>query len=453
MRLLLQLPYPGYLRMYGSTVAELAGRGHEVLLAYDTEKHRDPAASLIEALAGVSLVGPVGWDGTGARRIASTLRLGADYLRFLDPRFAGAPYLRERMERFAPMHVRRLAARPWARRVAPAAVRAFVAAERVIAPDPATLASLRRFSPDVVVVSPLVARGMSSVRQTDTVKAARKLGIPVGAAIGSWDHLTTKGAVKALPDALFVWNEIQAEEAVELHRVPRKRIVTTGAQLFDQWFAREPSRSREEFAAEAGLEPAEPIVLYVGSSPNITEAAREESFVREWIDAVRGAPGLGAAGILVRPHPGNMGHWSGVDLGRGAAVLPTVRPEIPMSDADEALYFDSIHHAAAVVGINTSAIIESLVQRRPVLTVRADAFRETQEGTLHFHYLLPGSGGAVQAAGSLAEHARQLSEVVARPEDVRDRIDAFLASFVRPHGLDRPATPVLADAIEALARP
>ena len=30
--------------------------------------------------------------------------------------------------------------------------------------------------------------------------------------------------------------------------------------------------------------------------------------------------------------------------------------------------------------------------------------------------------------------------------------EAFLLAFVRPHGLDRPATPIVADAIEAAAR-
>ena len=38
-------------------------------------------------------------------------------------------------------------------------------------------------------------------------------------------------------------------------------------------------------------------------------------------------------------------------------------------EADEALYDDSIHHAAAVVGVNTSAIRSSFIQRRQVLTI------------------------------------------------------------------------------------
>ena len=451
LRILVQLPYPGYLRIYGSTIRLLAERGHTVLLAYDlSEKRRDSGAADAEALAGVEPVQPLAWSPRRVGALAHLLRPTIDYLRYLDPRFAGAPYLRRRMEKFVPSPVLRLAGLPGARRVAPAIVRLLRALDRALPANPATVDALRALRPDVVVVSPLIARGPSGTRQEDTVKAARRLGIPAAGAITSWDHLTTKGLLKTLPDRILLWNEVQEREAVELHGVPRDRIAITGAQLFDQWFERRPSTSRDEFVRKAGLDPARPYLLYVGSSPNITEPDREERFVRAWIAGLRAA-GL-ELGVLVRPHPGNSGHWAGVDLAElGGAVAPRERPEIPMTAAQEDLYFDSIHHAAVVVGINTSAIVESLIQRRPVLTIRAPEFEQTQEGTLHFHYLVPEGGGCVRAAASLDEHVAQLREALEQPEREREAIEGFLGRFVRPHGLEQPATPVLADAIEKLA--
>jgi hypothetical protein len=452
MRILVQLPYPGYLRMYGSTVVELARRGHEVLLSYDLEKHRVDEVDEIESCDGVAVIESVPWSASGRRRHVEWLRPTADYLRFLDKRFVNAPYLRARMAKFVPARTLRLATQPGARMVAPAAIRVVLAAERLIPPEDSTLQFLRRLAPDAIVVSPAVARGPSSVRQTDTIKAAQSLGVPVAAAIGSWDHLTTKGLIKVVPDRVLVWNEIQRREAVELHHVPADRVVLTGAQLFDQWFDREPSAGREAFVSELGLDPARPYVLYVGSSPNIAEAAAEIDFVRRWIAELRRSPEpVGSVGVLVRPHPGNAELWADVDLSDvGGAVAPRRRPAIPMSPADENLYFDSIHHSAAVVGINTSAIIECLIQRRPVLTVRDPAFAQTQEGTLHFQYLLPAAGGALQAADSLAEHTGQLADALDNPERRRREIDSFLATFVRPHGLARPGAAILADAIEEL---
>src|SRR5207248_10861148 len=131
-----------------------------------------------------------------------------------------------------------------------------------------------------------IARSSQGIRQTDTVKAARKLGIPVALAVASWDHLTTKGLVKAPPDRAFVWNEFQVREAVDLHGLPADRVVVTGAQLFDPWFDRRPSMTREEFLARVGLDPAAPYVLYVGSSRNIAPAEKEIPFVLGWIDGL-----------------------------------------------------------------------------------------------------------------------------------------------------------------------
>jgi hypothetical protein len=457
MRVVLQLPYPGHLRFYGSTVRELSARGHEVMLSYDSPaKRRDPAAAEVESLPGVAVVPGLPAAGRRLARFVDGMRQLADYLRFVDRRYAETPYLRRRLEKYVPRRGRRALRLASGSREAAIALLAYRLVERLLRADRRVVRALSGLRPDVVVVSPGIARGPSGARQTETLKAARRLRIPVALGVSSWDHLTTKGIIKVPADRIFVWNDVQLREAVELHGVPAARVVPTGAQLFDQWFDREPSVDRATFVRGQGLDPGSRYVLYVGSSPNITEAAREEAFVRTWVKGLReaaGAPELRELGVLVRPHPGNMAHWARADLGSlGVAIAPRMRPEIPMSESDEALYFDSIHFASAVVGINTSAIIESLVQRRPVLTIRAHEFAETQEGTLHFHYLVPEGGGCVRAARTLEEHLVQLQEVLANPEGERDAIERFLRAFVRPRGLEHPATPVLVDEIEALAR-
>jgi hypothetical protein len=101
------------------------------------------------------------------------------------------------------------------------------------------------------------------------------------------------------------------------------------------------------------------------------------------------------------------------------------------------------------VGINTTAMIEAAIVGRSVLTVLAPEF--AQESTLHFHYLLEENGGFLHVASSLEEHARQLAGVLDEEAADAERRRRFVESFVRPHGLDRPATPILADAVEQLA--
>ena len=115
-------------------------------------------------------------------------------------------------------------------------------------------------------------------------------------------------------------------------------------------------------------------------------------------------------------------------------------------------YFDSLHHSAAVVGVNTSAFIEAAIVGRPVFTVLLPEFRENQEGTIHFHYLLNVAGGLLNASRSLDEHAAQLQELLAGREPDPGRARRFIEAFVRPQGMAKPSTPLFVEAIEHLAR-
>jgi hypothetical protein len=156
--------------------------------------------------------------------------------------------------------------------------------------------------------------------------------------------------------------------------------------------------------------------------------------------------------VLMRPHPYNSTHWSEADFGdvEDFAVWPRNGAN-PVNEDDRADYFDSLHHADVVVGVNTSAMIEAAIARTPVLTVRDEHFAETQDGTLHFRYLLLENGGFARSAETLQEHSTQLADVLAEPERMQAAIEGFLGSFVRPHGLDVDATPRVTDAIEQLA--
>jgi hypothetical protein len=107
-----------------------------------------------------------------------------------------------------------------------------------------------------------------------------------------------------------------------------------------------------------------------------------------------------------------------------------------------------MYHSSAVVGINTSTMIESGILRKPVFTIMTDDFRDTQEGTLHFHYLA--KGGLLKISGSLDEHVGRLVEALNGDESHAERIEAFIKDFVRPYGLDTPCTPRFVRAIEDL---
>jgi hypothetical protein len=455
MKILFIMDSPEYLRFYDSVIEELAARGHHVSLGVSHGQEKKPIG--LEGLQvyadRVAVVGLVPQDAGRWADAARRLRGVMDFVRYLHPRFAVAAALRARMKRKAlPAAFHWLDAIP--RLPVPvvrAAQRVLTAFDRAVPVSRSIVAFLRDQSPDVLLVSPLVT---AASEQVDWIKGARAAGIRSAVCIASWDNLTNKGLLRIEPDRVLVWNEAQLREAHEFHYVAPERVVATGAQLFDRWFVRRTTRGREEFCARAGFADARPFLLFTGSSSFISRSNEEVSFVREWIAALRraGDPIVRDVNILVRPHPYNFHEWNRKPLADAAGV--TVFPPQPYNPVDEdnrADFFDSIYHCAAVVGVNTSAMIEAAIIGRPVCSLLLSQFANTQEGTIHFHHLLPENGGFLRVASTIDEHVRQLSECLRRPEDVRAQTARFVASFIRPHGVSRPATPIFADAVEQLA--
>jgi hypothetical protein len=111
-----------------------------------------------------------------------------------------------------------------------------------------------------------------------------------------------------------------------------------------------------------------------------------------------------------------------------------------------------MYHAAAAVGINTSAQIEAGIVGRRVYSVRVPECQGTQEETIHFQYLLREGGGLLQMADTLDEHVAALHTALINGGDDNARVREFVRQFVRPAGLDVAATPALVDAVEELGR-
>ena len=223
----------------------------------------------------------------------------------------------------------------------------------------------------------------------------------------------------------------------------------TGASAWDHWFEWTPSRSREELCAAVGLRADRPIVLYVCSSHFV--APDEVSFVRRWIAALRAHGGaLAEAGVIVRPHPRNSAQWGRAELDEQQVAIWPRFGEEPLEEASRQNFFDSIHHSAAVVGINTSAQIESAIVGRPVHTVLDPQFEETQQGTLHFQYLRADDFGHLYVGRTMEEHLDQLEASVGGKADPSLN-ERFLLRFVRPLGLDVKASPIVVETLEELA--
>jgi hypothetical protein len=440
-----------YFRNFESVIAALAERGHRLHLAADREEALG-GRELVDRLAArfpgqvtVEFTPILNWG--RYRRVSQALRIGLDYLRYLDPRYDQAAVLRARAYDRTPRFVLLLARLPWRRLV----VRVLERVELAIPRHAGVDEYLRGHQPDLLLITPLVELGAP---QLDYLRAARALRIRSALCVWSWDHLSSKGLIREIPDRLLVWNAAQRGEAAAFHGIPPERVVVTGAQCFDQWFDRTPARDRDTFCRRVGLPSDRPLILYV-CSVLLKHKEPEVAFLLRWLDAVRRDGRLRDAAILVRPHPQRMEEWTAEARSAIARAGPVslwgANPVDPESRND---YFDSLFHAAAVIGINTSAMVEAAIVDRPVLTVMLPEFHDNQLGNFHWPHLMNVGGGFLNVAHSLDEHTRQLAALLRNetwsgfPRSNRP----FVEHFIRPRGAATAATAVFADAVEEIAR-
>lgn len=464
MKILFILKQLGYIRHFDRVIAQLVDHGHHVTIGSQDGVREIPQS--IAGYSGVSVVSCPKKRGDSWREHASLLRRSSDYLRYLEPKYAKAGKLRARA--FSKLiHTLSQGTREpnegWSEaatslsRLELRRLREFFRLmEDELPSDPDIRLFISDQDPDVILISPLVDIGSG---QTEFVTAARALEIPVAMVLFSWDNLSTKGTIHAVPDRVYVWNQLQKKEAIELHGVPDGRIRITGASRFDRFFELAPVTTRTELFEPLGLDPSRPLVTYLCSSRFV--AAGERQFLDRWIRAIRTCSdqNLRECNILIKSHPDLNKEWAdaGEQNFRWNAVGNAVVTK-PFDDARitvvrskftaEQFLYECLYHASAVVGLNTSAEIESAIVGRPVYTMMVpEDLADGQTGTLHFYYLLRPHGGFVEVAHDFDEHCRQIALGLAGHYD-KDRIKTFVREFLRPRGPRKPAANWLVGDIE-----
>jgi hypothetical protein len=310
--------------------------------------------------------------------------------------------------------------------------------------SPTLVSLLKETDPDVMLVSPTI--WPKDPVEADYVHAGQVLGIPTIGYVNSWDNLTSKGTVHVLPDIYIVWNEPIAREAVTIHDIPAHTVRITGAPHLDMFFSMRPRRTRAHLCAEMGC-PDGPYVVFLCSSRTIWE--NESSLVMAMADALARELGERAPTLVVRPHPTNPAPFKAF-AHPGVVVHPQGgdQADSPESWQD---YYDQLTHASGVFGVNTTAFLEAVVANRPCLTIVSETYWPGQGRTGHFRHLLKGEFLEIcRDMTDVAQHVRRILEGVDERADGRRE---FTRWFIRPCGLDVPASEVVASVIETAARP
>jgi hypothetical protein len=372
-----------------------------------------------------------------AREIRSYLRQSQHWV----------PVLHTRWENFLPRPLRiipRLARLPLLGQILRSRVilRGLDALESVY-PGPAGLSlQLRRLSPDVVLVTPMI---YPMSREIDAVRTARQAGVATVGLVLSWDNLSSKGDFHSRPDRLLVWNDIQGREAVKYHGFEERRIEVIGAPVFDYLFTADLSVARADFLRRFDIDSQRPYVLYAVSSGIAPGPQREVEIVRRLLSAFRDLSPDERPIVVVRPHPKNTSGWEAL----ADPDLRFMEPGFPDSATERRSLYNGIVHASAVIGVNTSLFLEAAILGTPCITLRFPSGHPAAAASsfVHFSYLL--EAGFLHQAPDEKTAAAILESLLDGYDPHAELRRSFVGTFVRPHGLTTPASEVAADRILA----
>ena len=310
--------------------------------------------------------------------------------------------------------------------------------------SPTIVSLLKETDPDVMLVSPTI--WPKDPVEADYIHAGRALGIPTIGYVNSWDNLTSKGTVHVLPDVYIVWNEPIAQEAVEIHDIPASTVRITGAPHLDPFFSLRPRMTRAELCAVMGC-PDAPYMVFLCSSRTIWD--NESSMVMAMADALAREFGPGAPTLVVRPHPTNPAPFKAFSH-PGVVIHPNGGDQADSPESWQE-YFDQLTHASCVFGLNTTAFLESVVANRPCLTIVSEKYWPAQGRTGHFRHLLKGE--FLEVCRDMDDVARHVRRILDGADERAEGRREFTRWFIRPCGLDVPASEVVASVIETAARP
>lgn len=307
--------------------------------------------------------------------------------------------------------------------------------ERMIPIVPEIKKRLQEIQPNIVVAMPLIS---GDSREGEYVHAATSLGIPTVFSLFSWDNPSTKGTFHSKPDFHLVWNEPLARELVAMHNIPREIIHITGAPRFDRLAngGRDYILPREEFCSIAGIDPDRKFILYVASTfildSNHRKSVGEDRLILKIAEDLAKNAETADLQILVRPHPQNAAiipELHNANLSN-LSVYPQVG-EFPDTDEKRSIFYNSIFHSVAVVGVNTTAFLEASVIDRPCVTVVEDIAIATHQ-LPHFHHLE--DAGFLELARR-TEDLTVILKCILKGVDVNaDQRRKFVCDFIRPAG-------------------
>ncbi len=244
--------------------------------------------------------------------------------------------------------------------------------------DPLILRS-RRFAPYLERYQPALVFLTDLQNEMDVrlLEESKRRGIRTVGMMRSWDNVSSKGLLRALPSRIVVHNEFLKQEVVVQNHVRSFRVEVVGIPHYDRYFDPEPS-SREAFFSSMGLDPLRKLVLLAPIGDRYIRNNKLDASILETLAQLD-------ANILVRlpptdtvaylPIPQKKARivvqktgdrpWKG-NRGAGASKLNEV------TRRDEQTLIDSLYFADIVVTGQSTIAVDAAAFNTPIIIANFD---------------------------------------------------------------------------------
>lgn len=284
---------------------------------------------------------------------------------------------------------------------------------------------LHDIRPDVVL-----STNPYELREAPISRMALAKGLPVIAAIVSWDNVSYKGPFPAEYTDFIVWGGGMQEDLCRHRPTLRpEQIHVAGSPQFDFHLREDLIWTREEFFERIGGDPSRPLITYSGAAVEWA-FPREPDIVRHIWEAIQDGRISGRPQLLARAHPvDRTGRFNQLEQECPGIIVQRAWPrEIDAhwwfsAGVDQlALLSNTLRHSDVNVNLASSMTLDSAILNTPVVNVAYTTVpqdpRAQRVPNSHrsFHYSRVMKCGATGLAKSREELIAEINAYLANPE-------------------------------------
>lgn len=232
--------------------------------------------------------------------------------------------------------------------------------------------------------------------------------------IRSWDNLSTKGAIRSVPDILIVNNEIIKNEAINWNFIDEKKIKVIGIPHHDR-YQKKPTISREEFLKNLGFaDTTRKIILFAPIGNRYIRRNTLDQMTLETLAALD-------ANLLVRLPPGDKVDLKEIKNAKAQIIFDKTGVNFEGEDTksnevgerDDISLWRSVHCADVIVTGQSTIALDAAVCGKGSVIVDFDAAPRSYWDSIRRYYDYEYYQNIVRTGGvTLAKSSEELVAAV-----------------------------------------